>query len=425
MKEKIIFLILATAFLLSTTVTAQTQVTLQFMGWEASPLETQSVKDGLKQFMKENPHIEVEYTPVAGEYSAKLLTMMVGDAAPDVFFMESAQYRNFQKRGVLLNLTEYFNKEMQLDEFIPIAQDKMVVDGKIYGLSSCNTVAVLFYNREIFDKAGLPYPPSDPDKAWSWNEFVDIAKQLTIVKNGKTVQYGIYGFKTSWGWAEPLMVKSNGGEVFNKDYTELLLDSPQAKEALVEVKKLQDEYGVAPTSITLEQTGMNAAQMLQTGRVAMLVDGSWALQQLAQMDFPLGIGVLPVFKRPVTVGQAHLHSSWVKTKHPDEAWKLVKFLSSREYQTNLIRSGLWLPNRMDMYEKKNIHTWLNPKVYPKDFENMFKFFTKYEELWPGVFAPAEAWDIILEELDNFFLANHPIDEVMARMNKRVKPILSK
>lgn len=415
-------LVLLCLVLFSTIAFAQKQITLQFMGWEASPLETKSVLQGLELFMQQNPDIKVEYTPVAGDYDAKLLTMMAGNAAPDVFFCRCATYRDFQKRGGLLDLTEYFAREMDVNEFIPMARVKMTIDGRIYGLSSCNTVSVLFYNKDIFDKAGLPYPPNDPEKAWTWDEFVDIARKLTVKEGNRTVQYGVYGFKTNWGWAFPLMVLSNNGQVFSEDYTELLLHEPQAKEALVKVRQLQDE-GVMPTAMALEQTGMSPAQMLQTGRVAMLVDGSWALQELAQMGFPVGIGVLPVMQRPVTCGQAHLHSAWSKTEYPEEAWKLVKFLSSREYQTSLVRSGLWLPNYVDMYEKENLHIWMNPEVYPEGFEHIVDYFTVYEELWPAVMCPSEALDIIIEELDNVFYGGQDIDEVTARMKKRVDPIL--
>ena len=427
MKKQLIFLILVIfSLLVFNTMIMAEQVTLQFMGWEASPLETESVKQGLEQFMKENLDIKVEYTPVAGEYAAKLLTMIAGNAAPDVFFIASDSYRSFQERGVLLNLTEYFNKEMDIDEFIPLSQDKMLIDGEIYGISSCDVSPVLFYNKSIFDEAGLSYPPSDPEKAWTWDKFLDVAKQLTVEKNGKTVQYGVSGFEISWVSAFCAMVKSNDGRVFNEDYTELLLDSTEAKEALVKIKNLQAVYGVSPLVIAdVQQGGISATQMLQTGRLAMLVDGSWTLQQLAQMDFPFGIGVLPKFKKPVTIGQAHLYSAWAKTKHPDEAWELIKFLSSRGYQTKLVREGLWLPNRMDMYEEENLANWMNPDVYPDNFRDMVKYFTNYAELWPGVKAPSEAWNIIYEELDNFWLTNQSIDEVISRMKKRVDPILNK
>lgn len=416
----LIFLILLVSF----NVMAE-EVTLKFMGWEASPLETESVKQGLEEFMKQNPNIKVEYTPVAGDYRAKLLTMMAGNAAPDVFFIAADYYNSFQERGVLYDLTEYFNQSMNIEEFIPLTREKMLLDGKIYGISSCNVSPVLFYNKNIFDEAGLAYPPSDPDKAWSWDKFVDIAQQLTIENNGRVQQYGAYGFRVDWGWIFPVMVHSNGGRVFNDDYTELLLDSPEAKEALIEIKNLQTTYGAAPQAAVLEQSGMNAAQMLQTGRVAMLAEGSWALQQLSDMNFPVGIGVLPKFNKPSTVGQAHLHSVWSKTDYPDEAWKLVKFLSSQKYQNKLINSGLWLPNRMDMYKEENFDTWMNPEVYPEDFENIVKYFTEYGELWPAVKAPSEAWDIINEELDNFFQGDEDIDNVIARMKERVDPLLVK
>ncbi len=421
-KKLLLFFVVVCLLAISATTIAQEQVTLKFMGWEASPLETQSVKEGLEQFMKENPNIKVEYTPVAGDYDAKLLTMMAGNAAPDVFFCRAATYRDFQKRGGLLDLTEYLNREMNINEFIPFAREKMLIDDRVYGLSSCNTVSVLFYNKELFDEADLPYPPNNPEEAWSWEEFVDIARQLTIEENGRTVQYGVYGFKTNWAWAFPLMILSNNGEVFNEDYTELLLHEPEAKEALVKVRKLQEE-GLAPTAIALEQTGMSPAQMLQTGRITMLVDGSWALQELAQMGFPVGIGVLPVMEKPVTCGQAHMHSAWSKTEHPEEAWKLIKFLSSREYQTKVVKSGLWLPNYVDMYDEENIDIWMDPDVYPEGFENMVDYFTVYEELWPAVKCPSEALDIIIEELDNFFLDGQPYDEVVERMKKKVDPIL--
>jgi len=427
MKKQLIFLILVIfSLLVFNTMIMAEQVTLQFMGWEASPLETESVKQGLEQFMKENLDIKVEYTPVAGEYAAKLLTMIAGNAAPDVFFIASDSYRSFQERGVLLNLTEYFNKEMDIDEFIPLSQDKMLIDGEIYGISSCDVSPVLFYNKSIFDEAGLPYPPSDPEKAWTWDKFLDVAKQLTVEKNGKTVQYGVSGFEISWVSAFCAMVKSNDGRVFNEDYTELLLDSTEAKEALVKIKNLQAVYGVSPLVIAdVQQGGISATQMLQTGRLAMLVDGSWTLQQLAQMDFPFGIGVLPKFKKPVTIGQAHLYSAWAKTKHPDEAWELIKFLSSRGYQTKLVREGLWLPNRMDMYEEENLANWMNPDVYPDNFRDMVKYFTNYAELWPAVKVPSEAWSIVNEELGNFFVTDQSIDTVISSMKRRVDPILNK
>lgn len=425
MKKQVIVLSVVVMLMsvLSMSVTAK-QVTLKFMGWEASPLETQSVKEGLVTFMKQNPGIKVEYTPVPqSDYTSKLFTMMVGHTAPDVFFINSADYRAFQKKSVLLNLTKYFNRELNMDEFIPMVREKMLIGKEIYGVSSCNVSPVLFYNKDLFDEAGLPYPPSDPEKAWTWEEFIEVSKKLTITKGKKTIQYGGYGFESTWGWVFPAMIYSNGGRVFNDDYSKLLLDSPEAKEVFRSIRDLNEKYGVTPEGVFLEQSGMSPTQMLQTGRVAMLVEGSWALQELAQMDFSVGIGVLPKFKKPATVGQAHLHAAWAKTQYPEEAWKLIKFLSSGDYQLSNVRAGLWLPNRKELYKKENLNKWMNPNVYPEGFENMATYFTQYGELWPGVKAPQEAWDIIMEELEKFRMGGQSLDKVIAGMSKRVKPIL--
>lgn len=110
MKKKVIVLLVVVMLMsiFSMSVLAK-QVTLKFMGWEASPLETKSVKDGLAKFMEQNPGIKVEYTPVPNDqYNSKLLTMMAGNVAPDVFFMESGSYRNFQKRGVFIKSYRIF-----------------------------------------------------------------------------------------------------------------------------------------------------------------------------------------------------------------------------------------------------------------------------------------------------------------------------
>lgn len=401
---------------------AQNKVVLQFMGWEASPFETEGVMNGLKHFMELNPDIEVKY--IAGrwaEHHTKLLTMMAGGAAPDVFFLGAEPfYREFQKRGVLLDITSYFNSEFKISDFIPMDRQKMVINGRIYGVSSCVVAPVLYYNKELFNKAGVSYPSANPEKAWTWEKFLEAAKKLTVKEGDRTIQFGVYGLET---YPIPF-IWSNGGDIFNKNYSECILpESPKAKEALVKILDLRNKYGVSPDAFYLTNVGMSPNQMLQTGKIGMLVDGSWALQELARMKFPVGVGVLPKFKTPVTHGTAHLHAIWKGTKHPKEAWRLVSFLSSEEYQLYFVRDGLWMPNRMYLYTKDGIKKWLNPSVHPAGFEEIADYFTKYLRPHPAIFIPQEAWDIVNEELDKFWHADQPIDKVAQEMAQRVNPIL--
>lgn len=398
------------------------EITLKFMGWEASPLETESVKNGLELFMERNPNIKVEYTPVGGDdYHTKLLTMMAGNAAPDVFFLNpEGYYRDFQKRDVLLNIDDYFYETLTLDDFIPLERKKMVVDGSIYGVSSCVVGPVLFYNKEAFDEADLPYPPTDPEKAWSWEEFIEVAKELTIIENERTSQFGVYGFENMH--PKEATIYSNNGTFFNEDYTKTTFDE-NAQEAMKKILELRTVHNVSPEANFLEQSGMSAAQMLQTERVAMIVDGSWALQELSSMDFPVGVGVLPVLEKPITTGTAHLHSIWKNTEYPDEAWKLVKFLSSEEYQIGLVSEGLWMPNRTSLYTDEGIDRWLNEDVHPEGFRELAPYFNQYIVAHPALFVPREAWDILVEEFDRFFLDNQPIEEVAQSARDRIDSIL--
>ena len=132
------------------------------------------------------------------------------------------------------------------------------------------------------------------------------------------------------------LILGNGGDVWADDGS-VALNSDVTRDVWQKVKQLRYEDGASPAALTLENIGMNASQMLQTGKVAMIVEGSWALQELATMGFPVGVASLPkIGDEAVTHGQAHVHAAWNNTEHPEEAWELIKFLSSAEYQSDLI-----------------------------------------------------------------------------------------
>ncbi len=388
---------------------AESPTTITFMGWEASPLETESVLNGIKLFESKNPGIKVEYTPINGTYSEKLLTMIAGDAAPDTFFMGTGDYRNFQIKGVLMDLTDRFNAEYTLDEFIPSSVAVMQIDGKIYGVSSCTVSPAIYYNADIFDAAGVEYPPKDPAQAWTWEQFVENAQKLTKVAEDGTVDtFGVYGTEN----ADPRMALyyAAGGKYYTDDFSAADVDNDIFRKVMSDILALRNEYKVAPqASLLMEQSssGLSGAQMLQTGKIAMLLDGSWAMQELASMGFRVGVGCLPKVNGAEvasTIGQAHVHSAWTKTKHPDEAWKFLSFLSSAEYQTDLVRSGLWMPNRTAMYAPENIDSWYNKDVYGEGYEAMVPYFRDAAVYQTALNPKTKANTAINDELNLYFSA---------------------
>ena len=156
-------------------------VELTFTGWEASPLETEAVENGIKIFEEEHPNIKVSYTPglSGSDYTAKLLSSAAAGSLPDIMFMQSTDYRTFASKGIIMDITDKFDQEFPLDGFIDSSRNIMDFDGKIYGVSSCTVMPIIYYNKDLFDAAGVEYPNADPANAWTIDEFREVAKKLT------------------------------------------------------------------------------------------------------------------------------------------------------------------------------------------------------------------------------------------------------
>lgn len=390
-------------------------VELTFMGWEASPLETQAVEDGIKAFEEQNPNIKVTYTPgLAGsEYNAKLLSSAAANALPDVMFVASESYRQIVSKGALMDITDKFDESFPLDDFIDSSRQIMEIDGKVYGISACTVSPIVYYNKDVFDAAGIEYPSADPAECWTIDEFREVAKQLTSDEI-----YGVYGLETVADTLNAQLL-SNGGTRYTDDYMTSTMNSPEVKEVFETIKAIRVEDGSAPDASTLDAVGMSAKQMLQTGKVAMLVDGSWSLQELAASGMNIGMAPMPSYGEVLTTGQAHLHAISAKTEHPEEAWKFLQFLSGMEYQGALCKSGLWMPNRNSLYEEEAVSQWYDDSVHGESYKFMLDYFKNAVVDPTALQKSTQARDIIAEETDMYFKQDQDIDVTLENLDRRI------
>ncbi|MBX5272699.1 sugar ABC transporter substrate-binding protein [Rhizobium sp. NLR17b] len=409
------------------------KIQLTFMSWEASPLESASIRAGLEDFKKANPDVDVTYvTAPFAQHHAKLRTMMAAGTAPDVFYLNPDYQRDFINNGQLLDLTEMFPKYWELKDFIASSQKKMQVDvdgqKRIYGVDVCTVGPVLYYNKKLFDEAKVPYPPTKLEDQWTWDQFVGYMKQLTKIENGKTVQYGTSNFEEGMNlYTTQEMVASNGAKWFNDDFTKAVgMDSPETRDALEKIKALRTS-GLAPdpTSIGLDTTN-SPTQMLLTGRVATLFMGSWGLQELAASKIELGAGLPPKMGGQFTpMSSCNIDAVWAGTKHPKEAVELVSFLTSMKFATPIYKSGLWMPNRLSMYEPEKLKTWYDPAVYPEGWINMKSLWTTSGLRWFDQITHAdEVYNIMSDELQSFFYSNKPLDQVLPEAQSRVNEAMA-
>lgn len=399
-------------------------VEISMMGW-GSPLERDNVQKGLEQFQAQHPNIRVNWIHVPEDYATKLLTALGGGNAPDVFW--ATNMRDYVARGVVFDITDRLKQDPVLgkpDYFIqPQEEQRCTVEGKWYGIGSCWVLPHLYYNADLLEKAGIEPPSPDPDKAWTWEQFLEIARELTIDGNGKhpgesgfdpnnVVQWGV-----SWDTYyihRDALVYANGGQVYTDDHV-CHLGEPEALEALQLLADLMNTHRVAPHSAVAQQLGMDAWQMLASGKVALLCDGSWALQDISKMNFRFGCGVLPKLKTVATVSLAHLHMIYRDTQHPDEAWELLKFLSSDDYQLSLIKAGLWLPSHTSLLTEEGVKSWLTPGVHPEGYELIAtKYLVKHAVAYYYPAGFDEANRLITTALDPVWIGEATVEDALVK-----------
>jgi multiple sugar transport system substrate-binding protein len=361
--------------------TTQPVTQLKFTYW-GSNMEKAAVEQMVAQFEKQNPDIKVEPVQLPYEdYLARVTAMIKKGETPDVGYFPGLQAPLWAQEGKILDLTGLVQTDPQLSSVLP-ETIYYYGDRKIGGINTAVEVSLLFYNKDLFDRAGLAYPPADPQKAWTWTQFVDAAQKLTLDVNGKhpgetgfnpdkILTYGAAFDKTYEGWTFYPFIFSNGGQVVNEDGTRLLIDSPQSAEAMQRLSDLMWVQHVAPTP-DQDQNLPGYITMLQTSNLAMHISGQWSLLDYASVkNLKFGTAVLPKFKNPVTVVLGSPTVIFSDTKNKAAAIRFYKFHNNPE-AVDLFARGLWMPLQKEYYTEPNkMNLWLDNPAHPIEMRPAF------------------------------------------------------
>ncbi len=404
---------------------AAKEVTISFMGW-GGPEEDEGIRAGIEKFQQENPGIKVTWLHTPENYTEKLLANVAAGTPPDTAFIGSDVFQTFARDGMLLDITDMLKNDPVLgapDYFIqPQEEQRSTRNGRWYGIGSCWVAPHIYYNADIFEEAGIEPPSNDPDEAWDWDHFLEVARQLTVDINGKHPnESGFDGENVErWGihwptWWIPLhaAIQSNEGQWIDLETQLLALDQPAATEALQRIADLMLVHHVMPQSTVFQELGMSNTQMLENRKLAMAVDGSWALAWMHKIQATLGTAVLPKMKRPATDLQAHLHSILAATKEPEASWKWLRFLSSQWYQAQFLRIGLWLPSQTALMTEEGLKSWITPGVHPPGYELIV---TEYVPRFGHVLYMPPGWakadSIITPALDAIWIGEKTAEEAL-------------
>lgn len=311
---------------------------ITFSTWGS--LEERKVnEDIIALFEAKYPGTKVKLEYIPEEYTTKIDSMFLGKKAPDVIYGHPKYFAAWASQGLLMDLTDRFAQTPELlddSKFNTNLYEAFKYEGKNIATINGADTMLLYYNKNLFDKAGIPYPTSD----WTWEQFIDAAKKLTIIgADGKPKQYGIS--LSSFYSAIEAFLFANGGKLFDdmNNPKKVLINSKENIQTLKMIQDLIYTYKVAPTAADAEVLGGG----FDTGQIAMTVDGVWSVIYRKNIkDFGWGIQELPSTD-PNNKKIPALYAGYAiakTTKNPDLAWEFAKFMQSDEAQKLLASSGL-------------------------------------------------------------------------------------
>jgi multiple sugar transport system substrate-binding protein len=420
MKRTLLVVVLISAMLLAacgnTGSGGKKEITFSMWG---APEELAVWNQIVADFEAANPAIKVNVEVSDWDsYWSKLKTQLAAGTPPDIFAMDAPLYLDYQSRGVLLNLQPYLDKnpDMLKDVYPQTLLAYKTPDG-YYGLPRDFQTIVLFYNKDMFDKASVSYPTAD----WTWEDLRAAAKKLTTPAdaNGKK-QYGFIfdQWDMEVGWSEAIW--AYGGDILNTDHTKTLIGEPKARQAW---QLLHDMVFVDKSVPDANEIGQYGGDLFQSGVAAMTPMGHWAVPGYDTAGFKYD--VVPMPKGPVgqatSVNSAGFVVSKV-SKNPDAAFAFIKYALSVTGQTRLAELGFACPVLKTVAESPTFlvqkASSLNQQVFLDSlaFSHMKPVFKGYDEwaaavgdgmgaVWRGEAELNKTLDEVITQADAVLVKN--------------------
>ena len=296
-------------------------------------------------FKVKHPGIDVEIIDIPStDYTQKLQIMLNGGSDVDVFWIKDGDTtKGLVNRGQLADLTAYAKQDnIDLSDFSGLAE-RFVIDGKLVALPASTSYYVLFYNKDIFDNAGIPYPSNN----MTWTEWEKLAEQLSSGSGVNRIYGGLLhtwpALVQNWGVQSGrfTIMDYEAGYSFFKPYYEMAL-------------RMQDNQSIWDYG-ALRSAGIHYSSLFLQGYIATMPMGTWFYANMierinsGESNIRWGIATLP---RPAgvtqgwTVGSVTPIAMNQASNRKDTAWEFIKFITSEEGARIYASHGI-LPGRAD------------------------------------------------------------------------------
>lgn len=373
------------------------QIELTFWRNSGNVAENKAFEELVSSFEQANPNISVNMKSIPySDYEIRLRTELAAGNPPDILTIDSPMLGLYANTGSLLSIDPFMRKEGKIDDIPASTLQGLTYKGQIYLAPIVESSIALYYNRHLLNAAGIPYPSADPDNPLTWDEVLEIAKKVNNPEEGVIGIDPAQGFNDgeSPAYFKTPLLWQFGANVLSPDGSTSsgYLDSKQALDALQFFQDLYHKYRVASLEIP--------DGAFEDGKLAMTVLGSWTLAELEKdhPDFKLGedFGITPL---PKDKYQFVPNGGWAlgitsKTKHPEEAWKFIKYVTSYEGMKKYVTITGDVPAR---YSIAKAFPELNE--YPKNiFLQQTQKYSKNRPVTPAYPVVSEAIRRLFEEV---------------------------
>ena len=304
--------------------------------WDAN--QEPGIKEILADFTKETG-IKTKLSVVKWEeYWTMLEAGAQGGSLPDVFWMHSNESERYMSNNMLLDLTDKIAESDKIDpeNYPEDIWGLYTYDDKNFAVPKDIDTIALWYNKSMFDEAGLEYPTAD----WTWDDVTEAAKKLTK-EDGSQYGLALRNDNNQAGYYN--LIYDNGGYIINDDKTKSGWDDPKTIEAM-EMLEGWIKDGVMPPLEVMAENGEDV--LFQSGKVAMVPQGSWMVAAYRDNEYTAENCDLVELPKSATTGRrASLYNGLggaasANGEHTEEAWKLIEYLGSEEAQKKQAELGV-------------------------------------------------------------------------------------
>jgi len=317
--------------------TSEEPVEITLAGWGGNEQEKKLLQEVLKDFEASHPHIKVKHEVIADQYMDVIKTRLIGGEGPDVFYLDAFEAPALIETGVLEPLDEYVTEDFDVEDFEKPMLEAFQKDGKMYGFPKDYSTLALFYNKKMFEEAGVEVPKT-------WDELIEVSKKLTKGTD-------VYGFGVAPELARLYYIaESNGGQVVKDNKANFA--SPEVVSALQPIidQRLKDKTAAQPSEVGAGWGG----EMFGQEKAAMVIEGNWAIPYLEE-TFPnveFGTAEVPTINgQKGTMAYTVAYVMNAASEEKEAAWELISYLTGKEGMEKWTSKGFALPTRKSVAEK--------------------------------------------------------------------------